>query len=300
MPQRTFIVPGLTLGAFFAVWQVFVVVFLGPGTASANLGMYREATASAAAVFSPALMALAVRWLLSPSVYLAILPAVLVYGGMLALPREQHGQRWGLLVLMIGINLTWYVVASVGWVRYAFLGVALSALFVARFFSDLTDDFQVDWGVLWSGWRTEAARWRVAALRAVMAAWCAVMIALPLAQSVKDVLLPPFNAPMAMAAYMNAHVPRQALVETWEPEMGFLTDHNYHFPPQVLLYRAVSYVWAGGPPPAGEYTFVQTQKPAYILVGNFARGTDMYPAAWLGDYVLETQIGGYQLYARAQ
>ncbi len=298
--QRTFIIPGLIVGLMFAVWQVFVIVFLGPGTASDNLSMYREATASAATVFSPTLMAAGVRWLLSSSMYLGVLIPVLVYGVILAWPRQQAGLRWGVLILIIGVNLGWYVVASVGWVRYAFVGAALSALLVARFFSDLTDGFQVDWRELWSSWRTEAARWQVAAVRAALVAWCAAIVAVPLAQSLKDILLPPPNAPVAMAAYMNASVPREALVETWEPEMGFLTDHNYHYPPQVLLYRAVSYVWAHGPAPADEYTFVQDQKPPYILVGNFSRGTGLYPPAWLTDYTLMKQIGGYELYARNQ
>jgi 4-amino-4-deoxy-L-arabinose transferase-like glycosyltransferase len=296
VPQRTFLVPGVTLGVLFVAWQVIVLAFLGPGSLSANLALYREATASAATVFSPALMARGLRELLSLNVYLGWLVPVLAYGVVLALPRNREGQRWGLLMLIIGCNLVWYVVASVSWVRYAFVGLALSSVFVARFFYALTDGFEFDLKALWSGWRTNAANWPAAALKVALAGWCAVMILVPLAQSAKPIVRPPANAPVAMAAYMNANVPRDAVVETWEPEMGFLTDHNYHFPPQGLLYRAVSYVWIGGPSPAEAYTFVQDQKPAYVLVGAFARYAGLYPPEWLTDYQTVTQIGGFELY----
>jgi len=295
-PHRAFLIPGITLGVFFAVWQIVVIALLGPGPVSANLALYREATASAATVFRPDLMARALRELLSLKVYLGLLLPALAYGFLLALPRHREGQRWGLLWLMIALNLTWYVFASVSWIRYAFLGLALSSLFVARFFADVTNSFDLDLKALWEGWKKNSETWPMLALRAVLIGWCALIVGVSLAQSAMPIVLPPPAYPQSMADYMNANVPVDALVETWEPEMGFLTDHNYHFPPQVLLYRAVSYVWAGGPSPATQYTFVQDEKPAYVLVGLFARYAGLYPPDWLTDYTRVAQIGGYELY----
>jgi hypothetical protein len=123
------------------------------------------------------------------------------------------------------------------------------------------------------------------------------MIVAPLAQTARQIVRPPFDAPAAMAAYMNANVPTEALVETWEPEMGFLTDHNYHYPEQIRLNTAVKYIWQGGPPPAQGYEFVQTQLPDYILVGAFAKWVEMYPPVVLTAYTLQTTIGAYELYA---
>jgi 4-amino-4-deoxy-L-arabinose transferase-like glycosyltransferase len=297
-PQKTFIIPGVLLGVIFVVWQVFVIVFLGPGTAGANLALYRQATASAATVFSPTLMVRSLRELVSLNAYLGWLLPVLAYGLFLALPRNHEGQRWGVLLLMIACNLVWYVVASVSWVRYAFVGLALASLFVARFFYDLTGGFVIDLPALWRAWRANAAHWQGDGLKAALAAWCAVMILVPLAQSTKPIVLPPPNDPAAMAAYMNANVPLDVEVETWEPEIGFLTDHTYHFPPQSLLYRAVSYVWVGGPSPANFYTYVQDHTPAYVLVGAFARYAGLYQPEWLTGYNEVTQIGGYELYKR--
>jgi hypothetical protein len=111
-------------------------------------------------------------------------------------------------------------------------------------------------------------------------------------------VVPGLNAPEAMATYLNENVPREALIETWEPEMGFLTDHNYHFPPPSLLNKAVGYIWLGKPSPAQEYTFVQDNLPGYVLVGAFARWVQLYPDDVLATrYKLVSRIGAYDLYA---
>jgi hypothetical protein len=197
---------------------------------------------------------------------------------------------------MIALNLGWYVVASVSWIRYAFLGLALSSVFVARFFADVTHNFDLDLRALWDSWKQKTEGWAALALRAALIGWCVAIMGVSLAQSAKPIVLPPPAHPQAMAEYLNANLPMDVLVETWEPEMGFLTEHNYHFPPQSLLYQAVSYVWAGGPSPASHYTFVQDEQPPYILVGAFARYAGLYPPDWLTNYTRVTQIGGYELY----
>jgi len=292
-PQRVFIVPGLLLGLFFGLWQSYVVVFLGPGAVSENLALYRAATASAATVFDFNLMKRSIGELLSLKVYLGWLIPALAYGVFLALPRRREGGQWGLLLILVAVNLIWYIVASVSWIRYAFPALAVSSLFVARFFNDLTDGYKFDVGALRQG--VEALQKH--GVRLALLATLAVMAALPLAQTAAEITFPAFNAPKAMADYLDHNVPPTALVETWEPEMGFLTDHNYHFPPQGALYESVSYIWLEKTPPAENYHFVQENFPEYVLVGVFARWVNMYPADKLAEhYSLVTTIGGYELY----
>jgi 4-amino-4-deoxy-L-arabinose transferase-like glycosyltransferase len=296
-PQRAFILPGLVAGASFAVWQGYLVMNLGPATAGENLAALREATAGAAMSFSPALMQQSLNVLISLSTYFGGLLPILVYGFFLALPRRREAQQWGIVLTLIVANLGWYVVASIGWWRYAFLGLALASLFVARFFYDLTDGLHVGLRGIPAAVKLEGAALRNAALRLAMVGWLLVMILLPLAQTVREIAFPAFNAPEAMAEYLNKHVPLDALVETWEPEMGFLTDHNYHFPPARLLAGAVSQAFLQGAPVAQDYDFVQRNRPDYVLVGNFARGTSLYPGEQLEAlYQLETRIGGYELH----
>jgi 4-amino-4-deoxy-L-arabinose transferase-like glycosyltransferase len=296
-PHRVFIVPALVAAACFVLWQVYMIVYLGPTTAGENLAMLRESSSGAALVFSPDLMKRSIKELLDLKVYLGWLVPVLVYGFILALPRQREGQRWGVLLVLVAVNLGWYVVGSISWLRYAFPGLAIASLFVARFFYDITDGFRLDRMALWETLRGGQPAFRKHALHWAMFAWLVVMIALPLGQAVQEVVSPTFNAPIAMAAYLDEQIPREALIETWEPEMGFLTDHNYHFPPPLLLNDAVSHIWLGGPPPAQHYDFVQTEHPDYVLVGEFARWVNLYPADMLeARYRLVTSIGAYELY----
>ena len=83
------------------------------------------------------------------------------------------------------------------------------------------------------------------------------MILIPMVQIVVEIVRPPENTPLEIAKYLDDNVPLDALVETWEPELGFLTNHNYHYPPQILLNTAVQYIWTQGQPPAEQYDFVQ-------------------------------------------
>lgn len=293
-PQRIFIVPGILVGAFFAVWQSYVIMFLGPGAVNENLVLYRAATASAATVFDFNLMKRSLGELLSLKVYLGWLIPTLAYGLVLALPKRREGQQWGMLLILVAVNLLWYVVASVSWIRYAFPALAISSLFVARFFHDLTDGYNVNVGALRQGGDALQKH----GLRLAFLVILAVMVALPLAQTTAEVVFPQFNAPKAMAAYLDQNVPTTALIETWEPEMGFLTDHKYHFPPQAALYQAVSYIWLGKTPPSENYHYVWDNSPEYVLVGGFARWVNMYPQDQLtAHYSLVTTIGSYELYA---
>ncbi|MBI1295443.1 hypothetical protein GC175_10865 [bacterium] len=299
MPQRFFIVPGIVMGLCYALWQVYIVLYLGPATAMENLTLLRNATAGAALVFSPELMKQSFAQLFSLNLYLGWLLPALLYAFFLALPRERKAQFWGILVIFAAFNLLWYVVASVGWLRYAFAGLVFGGLFVARLFVDLMGGAERRLPRLNEIWRTPVSGQVGPALQATMGLILAAMIALPLAQSAWDTLRPGENTPMVMAEFMDEQVPLDALVETWEPEMGFLTDHKYHYPPAGLLNTAVGYIWLDGPPPADSYDFVQKELPDYVLVGEFARWVELYPPDTLAEsYTLVTQVGAYELYER--
>ena len=89
----------------------------------------------------------------------------------------------------------------------------------------------------------------------------------------------------------------RTVIETWEPELGFLTDHNYHFPPHALLDTAVRYVWLGGEPPASQYD-LSAVSPPYLIVGPFAKYTGLYTDQLSPDYQLVQSFGDYDVYAR--
>ena len=281
-PQRVFIVPGLVAVACFALWQVCMAVYLGPATTSEELTLLSRAVARAALTFSPDLMQQNTKWLLGRNMHQGWMLPVLLYGFILALPRQREGQQWGILLVLVAVNLVWFAVASIGWHRYALPGLAIASLFIARFFYDLTNGFRLDVTALWEAVRQNSPALQGYALRWMVLVWVAVVaIALPLQYTAQTLVSQASNAPVAMAAYLDEHVPLEALVETAEAEVCFLTDHNYHLN-------------VGGVPPEA-YDFVRTKNPDYVLVGRYVA---YYPADVLAEhYRLMTRIGGYELYA---
>jgi 4-amino-4-deoxy-L-arabinose transferase-like glycosyltransferase len=296
-PQRVFVLPGLVAAGCFALWQTYMILYLGSGTATENLANFRQFTAGAALTFSPYLMQESVKVLMSFPNYLgAVLPA-LAYGFFLALPPRREAQQWGIVFTLVAVNLGWYVVASIGWWRYAFLGLALLSLLVARFFHDFIDGFRSSEASLEEGLPQARSAPRNRVLAWAMIAWLVAMFVVPLGETVWEILSPGFNAPEAMAAYLDEHISQDVLIETWEPEMGFLTDHNYHFPPPMLLLAAVEQIHLDGPSIAEVYQFVQSELPEYVLLGYFGRLVEVYPADLLATrYRLVTSIGEYELY----
>jgi hypothetical protein len=301
VPHRTFVVPGFVAAASFAVWQLYMILYLGPGTAGENLANLRQFTSGAALALSPRLMSASIKVLMSPSNYMGALLPALSYGFALALPRRRDGLQWGILFVLVAVNLGWYVVASIGWWRYAFLGLAIAGLHVARLFCDLISGLRLHRTGCRDGQEQTPLGRGPMALSWAIVVWLAAMLVLPLAETAWEILVPAFDAPQAMAAYLEESIPQDALIETWEPEMGFLTDHNYHFPPAMLLLDAVQQVHLGGPPVAESYAFVQTAHPEYVLVGDFGRWVEVYPVDLLAArYTLVTRIGGYELYQIAR
>jgi hypothetical protein len=180
--------------------------------------------------------------------------------------------------------LGWYIVFSVGWERYAFAGLATAVPFAARLLSLL-------WRRAWPG---RAGLSPLLAARAAAVALLVGIIAAPLVGHTVALFTRVDRTPYQMAAYIEAHVPDQALIETWEPEIVFLTEGYYHFPPSRLL-DAVSRAKALGvdPPPYDP----MSADPDYILVGEFGWWTGIYPPEFLDRCCRSLKtVGTYALF----
>jgi 4-amino-4-deoxy-L-arabinose transferase-like glycosyltransferase len=296
VPQRIFIIPGLVTGLCFILWLVGLVLYMDPEMASETLALHRHTAANAAPGFSPGLIQHNIYDLISFDVYLGALLPALVYGIILALSRQREAQQWGTLLTLVVLNLGWFIFASIGWRRYAFLGLAFASPFVARMFHDLTDGLRVERKALSRAEHGSQSVVGRIALRWTMLIWLAVMIISPLGATIGQILTPPLDMTFAMASYLNEHISTKALIETHEQKIGFLTDHNYHYPPGIVRDQAIAHAFFGAPPP--EYDFVHTEQPEYVLVGPVSLFEELYPVEMLKPhYELVTSIGDYHLYA---
>jgi len=295
--HRNFLIPGIIAAGSFGIWQVITLQYLGPATARENLALLQASAEGAAFNFNLAQLAANAGTLSARAVYLEALLPALIYGFFISIPRTRDGQKFGVIFLLVALNLLWFIVASIGWIRYAFLGLTLSSIFIARLFSDITDNFKFDWS---AGYFRSLFEVKNAA-RFAITLWLVAIIMIPLAKNVVEIALPGPNYAKQMSDYLNENVPQSAIIETWDPEMGFLTDHNYHYPQNALLALAVDQVYYGGEPVQDHYDFVQTEKPEYILLGEFSKWTQIYPFDLIqADYVLVQSFGNYDLYRREE
>jgi 4-amino-4-deoxy-L-arabinose transferase-like glycosyltransferase len=295
--HRNFLLPGIIAAGSFGIWQLLTLQYLGPSTAMENLALLRASAEGAAFHFSMAQVSANSNTLITRAVYLGVFSPALAYGFFISLPRTRAGQKWSVILLLVALNLAWYVVASVGWLRYAFLGLALFSIFIALMFSEITDGFKFDWsaGLFRSLFEIKNAP------RFAMTLWLLAIIMIPMVKTVLLIAGPEPAYAQQMSTYLNENVPLTAVIETWDPEMGFLTDHNYHYPPNPLLAVAVDQVHNGGEPVRARYDFVQAGHPDYLLVGKFSRLTEIYPLEELmGEYELIQTLGEYELYQRVE
>lgn len=295
--HRNYLIPGIIAAGSFGIWQLLTLQYLGPSTAIENLALLRASAEGAAFNFNLTQLDANFGELTSRSVYLGALFPALIYGFFISAPRTREAQKWSVIFLLIALNLVWFVVASIGWVRYAFLGLALSSIFIARFFLDITDGFKFDWSTGWFHSLFDIPN----ASKLALTLWFLAIVMIPMSRIVMDIARPEPPYAMQMSEYLNKNVPQDAVIETWDPEMGFLTDHNYHYPPNALLAVAIDQVYYFGEPVQDRYDFVQTEHPDYLLAGEFSKWTDIYPLDDLsGEYELVQSFGVYDLYQRVK
>lgn len=285
-----FALPLVIALGIYAAWMAILLIFLGDGNLSQNLTLLRQASGSALFVFMPERIQDSLKFLLGLDAFYGLLTPALIYAIGLSLRRDLEGLKNALLVVFVGLALGWYAFGSIGWERYAFPGLAVASLFVAKLFHDLIQ-------------AARSMEFRMGFLRAftplalALIALFMLIIGRPLAYYSRAIFFQPDDGPQQMAAYLNTHVSQTALIETWSPELGFLTDHRYHYPPPAILDRVVRAAWLGEPYPPETYDF-RAYQPDYLVLDH----TEMrliYPSEFVEPgYRLVVSLGGYDLYER--
>jgi hypothetical protein len=213
--------------------------------------------------------------------------AYAVKTGWYSRDRKRHQQVF--LVLFTLVWSGWYALLSIGWMRYAFVPAAMGVIFAARLLGAVWD---------WAGQHGERAGGRLRLSPGQLAVGCLiVMLVLSgLVPMARKIAHSPDSGLRDLAEYLNTHIPTDEVIESWEWEVDFLTDHTYHHPPYDVTNSFTELIWYGTPLPPGVYDPL-TFRPEYLIRGPFARWTGIYSKDFLSqDWVLIESFGEYDLY----
>lgn len=196
--------------------------------------------------------------------------------------------------------LAWYALLSVGLPRYLFPVTFLSSIFASAWLYDLTDQF--DAGLMLRRLSVALRTWRFD--RQVLVALLAgalVMATIPatLQTIYRDYILADNHAVQDVADFINTRTPIDVRIETYEAELHFLLNRQYHYPPDQI------HVGLNRRSLLGEQVTIDydplAADPDYLVVGGFARWNKLYqPAIESGAFRLLRRFGIYDLYERVR
>lgn len=294
-----YILPGVIAALLFLAWFYYSWYLLGGSLrdASADAEVLVMAGSNSYFVLEPETNYLNFAVLSYGTAYAGLfVPAALV-GALFALRRTAEGSRWRLLVLLLGSSALLFII-SIGWLKNTIPALLLAALFVGKLLYEALPWAAAGWRDLKTTLRGQQSPSAGVIVLAALAGLSLVLVALPMLRALCNVALRGGDAPYRVADYLNAHVPLDALIETWDKELLILSDHRFHVPPQVVeTYRNLE-VRERGEATYTRYDFRDYVTPDYVIVGASSRKNGVYPAEYLEGYTLLITIGEYEIFRR--
>lgn len=283
----------LCVTSWYALQQLFFSG--GEELMAQNLEVWSGALSRGILTFSPQRMLDAVRFVTGKDAFYGLMLPSLLYSAILALRPSRKSVHWALVVIAATTWVGWFIVLSVAWPRYAFPPLTFAAICVAQLLHDLTGGFQLPLRELWANVRT--GKWNgILAGRAALLALLVLMTGRYLQGRVMEIVVDNDDTPQRMAAHIVEHLPSDAEIETYEPEICFLTGYACHLPDSWVMDASIKHVWYGGPAPSKHYDFLAYGAP-YLLIGDFGRWVHLYDEQIVTrDYNLIVTIDGYELY----
>jgi 4-amino-4-deoxy-L-arabinose transferase-like glycosyltransferase len=291
---RSFGVPLVTVLACAGSWLIFA--YFGGGATPQAAVTGRVGTQLA--VLQPGLVVKSIRVLLLTREIVWGLPA-LVYGLYVALSSRRPAQALPVLFLSSTclIWLSWFVLGSVGWGRYAFTPIAIMSLFTAKLLVDLLGQLRLPFALARPDVGAEPAQGAGVRSVAVLMA-VALMVAGPLQAVGRDIVMTRDDSPATFTRYLDEFLPAGTAIECFEPEIVFLSRGGlrFHQPPFPIESLAIRHTQLGVPYPDNGYSF-REQEATYVVAGPFSKRTEVYDRdLQSGAASLVKSVGAYDLY----
>jgi len=184
------------------------------------------------------------------------------------------------LIIFMSLCLAYYTFWIIPVPIYVFAPAAVTSLFVAKLLNDLITACET----LPSASRIDSTKeaHEMTLLRTALIFIIVSILGFSISYEVNENVLNDDTGPQQVGAFLKQNVPATAVVETWEREIGILTNHTYHYPDQIYLkdtqgkiFRNIQDHYALGP------DYFQKIKPDYLVIGWYARHTGLYDTSYL-------------------
>jgi|GEM_PF-909632 len=209
----------------------------------------------------------------------------------------QCGVRWtaghwlqAVLGLWVAVYAGWFMLLSIGWTRYAFTGWIVALLLLGEPMSHLFDKIS----------KAAAQRGKPHLARMLRPAVLAALVLLTILGMTAPIAAAPVtDALAAMSGYIDHTIAPDAVIETWEWELGVSTQHrNYTYPAGIYVLRSIQDQFHLRL--ASDMTYdALAHDPDYLVIGAFGALTGIYPAEIVAQHFALTHTEGpYRLYTR--
>jgi len=291
--------------ACYGIWMGWQWLYFGATEFAANLEKLRQ-LASATTGINPAWIGNAIKRLIGPDTsyfyfYWGFLS--LLYAIPLCLRRTREAFLLALVLVLTLLWMAYYVFWSMPIYRYVFPFAAIMGLFVAKLVYDVASGFVTTSRDFWPALRRYISG-QADLPPLALVSLCALvgltsftlLVGYEFQRTVRmDVLdtvgvekhavatPPQLRVPQQVVDFLNEHIPCDEVIETWERELGALTDHTYHYPDQLMLAKINNFVFHGGEYFSLGADYFNSVHPSYVIDGWFARGNFVYDADFLKE-----------------
>jgi hypothetical protein len=196
---------------------------------------------------------------------------------------------WSLVVSW----LAWYLLLSNGVLRYAFPVMFVGSIFLGKLLHDLAEN-------RFFSHRTTDSKNGIFSQRFVAKVFIAMSSVATITMVLSFYFAPPDQAIKKVIHFIETRTPPNALIETYESEIHFLTDRRYHYPPDQVHVDLMRRTF-----PSVEYFTIEydplAADPDYLVVGPRAKGWNLYgPVLQSGGFRLLQDYSRYQIYERVR
>jgi hypothetical protein len=208
--------------------------------------------------------------------------------------------RFSLLVLASSW-FAWYLLMSVGWIRYLFPPILFGSIFLAELLCALTNKFDFSTATkqalsLFS--RCQFNRRSLGALLAVLI--IGVSVPRTLYMFYRVYFLDADVSVKEAAQFLNTHTAPKALIETYDSELFFFLERPYHFPEDQLHVQLIRRTFLYENDLKIDYDPLSAN-PGYLVVGPHSKQWKLYePALQNGAFRLIKTYSRYQIYERVR